>query len=410
MSTFFDKIQKSVDDLVKKSNGATNSRNSSGRFFGRKKDDRGGGKSLGGIKPGKLIRVSLSNPGPIGVKVEKTSKGNAIVAGVLPNSQAQSFGLKRGDIVCHANSDGEEEIQYRQFIAMASSNKRPIKFDVRRVEQQSVEKSTDDAKNTSADAYAKRQAVIAAAVARDKIHKNGTRHVKGDGKLSEAKMRKINEQKADLERRNVTYMSSKPMSKEARYAVEAAKKGEINHAQELGYNPYEASKMNSGQAKTATVSATHGSMNEDSGNVVRPSNTPIVSTPSSDIDDSSENEIFDVPFHNAFTILVTTNTENEMLSKCLSTIRKLIINATTKGQMGDDEASAKFRKIRLTNPKIAETITDVYGAVDLMISVGFFVWKMPDSEDPHLLYPPGNKGPTWLPKALNMMEKYQQNI
>ncbi len=53
MKGFFDK-------LLKGDNG--NNTNSN-------KGSRGGGQSLGGSKPGKVIQVELSQPGPLGMKV-----------------------------------------------------------------------------------------------------------------------------------------------------------------------------------------------------------------------------------------------------------------------------------------------------------------------------------------------------
>ena len=58
MKGFFEKVQKNLQ-IDRNRNGIT-----------IKNDQyRGGGKSLGGSKPGKLIHISLPNPGQIGVKV-----------------------------------------------------------------------------------------------------------------------------------------------------------------------------------------------------------------------------------------------------------------------------------------------------------------------------------------------------
>ena len=49
----------------------------------------------------------------------------------------------------------------------------------------------------------------------------------------------------------------RPITKEARIAIQQAKMDEQLHSAQLGYNPYETARMSAGQAKTATVNKTH---------------------------------------------------------------------------------------------------------------------------------------------------------
>ena len=126
MNNFFNKIKKDIKKSTKnlQSPSIKNKRS-------------GGGRSLGGSKPGTVFSISLSNPGPLGVEVERTSNGRgyAIISRVVPQSQAEIAGLQRGDIVCFPDSNGEEEIMFEQFLTMARSSTRPLAFDVRRVEK-----------------------------------------------------------------------------------------------------------------------------------------------------------------------------------------------------------------------------------------------------------------------------------
>ena len=96
--------------------------NRGGRSF------HGQGQSLGGSKPGTVIPISLARPGPLGVRVEKrpNSEGTAIVNEVVPGSQAEEAGMKRGDILCFAGSDGQEEMMYDMFLELAKSPQRPL--------------------------------------------------------------------------------------------------------------------------------------------------------------------------------------------------------------------------------------------------------------------------------------------
>ncbi len=162
MNNFFSKIQKGFDDAgQKRQQGRQNSQPPAFRNpFAKKSqfNDRGGGKSLGGTLPGRVIRITLSEAGPLGLMVEKRPHGNpsAIVSSIIPNSQAEKAGLKRGDIICHLDSNGQEEVQYKEFLAHAA-NQRPLIFDIRRVDTPSVVDS-----GTSADAFARKQAIISA--------------------------------------------------------------------------------------------------------------------------------------------------------------------------------------------------------------------------------------------------------
>jgi hypothetical protein len=79
-----------------------------------------------------------------------------------------------------------------------------------------------------------------------------------------------------------------------------------------------------------------------------------------------------IQFQQAFEECVTSNDHSVIVSSfCI--LRKLILNATTKGQ-GEGEESSKFRKVRLSNAKIRAAITDVHGALDMMMACGFSIW------------------------------------
>ena len=88
-------------------------------------------------------------------------------------------------------------------------------------------------------------------------------------------------------------------------------------------------------------------------------------------------------------------------------MRKLIANATTKGQL-DGEDAVKFRRIRLSNPKIKQVITDVQGALELMMAVGFVLSENEEDGETYLVYPPDIGPSEWLGKALERMETYER--
>ena len=222
--------------------------------------------------------------------------------------------------------------------------------------------------------------------------------------------------------------TQQPLSEESRKAIQRTKKDEQLHAQKLGYNPYETARMNSGQAKTATVNKAHGVISDNSDNltdtytaaniqtpnpvdVTNPSNLQGSNSYDRDNDTSFQDPmVIDDVFDDAFITLVTTS-QTEDAIKSLTIIKKLIINATTKGQVNssnDPESAAKFRRVRLSNPKIKETITDRNGAIDVMMACGFVLSDNEIDGETYLTYPLATTGPPWLQRALAKIESYCQ--
>merc|ERR1712194_476078 len=70
-------------------------------------------------------------------------------------------------------------------------------------------------------------------------------------------------------------------------------------------------------------------------------------------------------------VTVISSQDSAAAKTGLKIARTLIVNATTKGQQQDEEACAKFRKVRLANAKIKKALVDVPGNIQLMLSVGF---------------------------------------
>ncbi|KAI2498073.1 PUB domain [Fragilaria crotonensis] len=363
-----------------------------GKAFQGNKTFEGTGKSLGGSKPGKLIHMELAEPGPLGVKIEKrpNSAGTAIVAMVVPGSQAERAGLQRGDIICFAGTNGDEEIMYDMFVELAASSQRPLHFDIRRIETKSTSTTGTDA---SAEAFARKQAVIAAAEAREKAAK------RWDKPIPKRAAAKKDEAVVDLN----ADIPDVPQSEEARRAIEAAKRGESHLAAQLGYNPYESNKTTAGQARNATVATKHGAVNAGVDVSAMPGAVPPPRDATNSVNDSGP--AVNAAFQHAFEECVTSN-EHAVVVTSFSILRKLITNATTKGQVGGEE-NAKFRKVRLSNAKIRESISDVVGALDIMMACGFLLVE--EDDESYLAYPPGEKGPVWLSRALRQMQEYEQS-
>lgn len=346
-----------------------------------------GGHSLGGSKPGSIYSISLSQPGSLGLEIEKRRDAlqSAIVASVLPNSQADSAGLKRGDILCKPD---ESEYSYNEFLKLAKSGGRPLQFKIRRLESSLL---TND-RGGSADVLHRKQAMIAAAEAREAKNKAYVKPLPKSSTETNKFLRPVQEVKV-----NEFAESNNAQTKQA---VEAIKAVEKSDAENLGYNPYESRAMTGGQARVATVAMTAGEINADNAPSKLKGDTGASSFAESTIE-------VPIEFDYAFSAMVTSSSDQTITQKSLSTMRKLIINATTKGQ-ADGEESAKFRRVRLTNPKIKEVIIDVQGALELMMAVGFVLSENEEDGETYLVYPMDVGVPDWLSGGLDRMEKYER--
>lgn len=346
----------------------------------------GGGQSLGGSLPGRVIPIELPEAGPLGIKVEKRPNSNtAIVAAIIPGTQAERAGLERGDILAFQGSNGTEEIDYKMFLELAKSKDRPLCFEVRRLKT----KVAND-KGGSADSFARKQAMIAAAEAREKVAKNKAKPIpktKLPTLLSNAEKVKQEE-----ERLQASEVDEEPKSDAARLAAAEAKQNEAKLAAQLGYNPYEANNATSGQARTATVASKHGTIQHADAAI------PVVAEPRplQAASEGKPNYPCSPDFEDAFETAVISNSQEAVVAS-FGILQKLVVNATTK-------SDAKFRRVRLSNAKIKAAVVDVEGALDIMRSVGF-EWVEEDGEA-FLEYPADSMGPKWLATAVSRLETY----
>jgi len=379
--------------------------------LGGKRTMQGPGRSLGGSKPGTVYQIALEQPGPVGIKVEKRSNtsASAIVNSVVPGSQAEAAGLRRGDVLCFAGSNGQEEMPYNMFLEIVKSPQRPIHLEARRFEQSSARGG-----GGSADAEARRRAMIAAAEAREKKHKRQTKTIKYVTKSTLLKQQQQQQQQ-------LPNASVEPQSEASRRAAVAAKQGEAHLAAELGYNPYEPSKKTAGQARATTITTQHGAITAPGGGSGGGASDfaalPVVAPPrnatTAEHDDNDDDGIGDPRFHDFEVALamVASSSDSAAAKSGLKIARTLIKNATTKGQQSGGADAEKFRRVRLANPKIRAAIVDVPGNLDLMLSVGFVLQTDDSNADESLLvFPPADRGPKWLSRALKAMEETEAEV
>ena len=257
-------------------------------------------------------------------------------------------------------------------------------------------------KAKSAEVDHRRQAVIAAAEAREKAHKAKSKPIKLVTKTTLARQQ---QEQLQQQQQSATLVDDTPKSEHAKRAAAAAKQGEAVLAQQLGYNPYEPARATAGQARNATVTAQHGSL---SAAAAAPppsssSNLPTVAPPTVSVAlEHDDDSLLELPseFQEALATMVSASPPELVQSTC-GIIKKLVLNAITKGQTPQEDA-AKFRKVRLANPKIKATLVDVPGALEIMLSTGFALEEH-DGESV-LVFPPDNVGPDWLSSAMQQLD------
>jgi hypothetical protein len=271
-------------------------------------------------------------------------------------------------------------------------------------------------KNASADAESRRKAVIAAAEAREKKHIQKTKPIKSVTKTTLAREKQqqqiLSNAAAAAAANNSDQVSNEPLSDQARQAAAAAKQGEAALAAQLGYNPYETARSTAGQARTATSAVQHGTMTAPGSagdHLPSTAGAGVVAPPRDAALPEAEEEPYiqvdlSPDFEDAYALLASSDNEPAAIQSSCSIMKKLMINATTKGQMPGEDA-AKFRKVRLVNPKIKAALVDVQGAVEVMLSVGF---SLDEQEgESVLIFPADYPGPEWLPTALRQLESLQ---
>ena len=285
-------------------------------------------------------------------------------------------------------------------------------LEARRFDQTTIAPSSSG--GGSADAEARRRAMVAAAEAREKKHKSQNKTIKHVTKSTLLKQQQQQQQNIDHDQA--------PQTEASRRAAAAAKQGEADLAAELGYNPYEAIKKTAGQARSATTTTQHGAITAPGGSsssaAASPASIPAVASPTSPTAATEEGETMipddpNFPIHEFEEALATVASASDKpaAKNGLKIAKKLITNATTKGQQANDETAEKFRRVRLANPKIKAAIVDVPGNLSLMLSVGFELH--PDDANPEeslLVFPPFCSGPTWLARGLEAMDKVEQRF
>jgi PUB domain len=417
MQNFLDRFKPSTGNGKNNSSGSSNNNNPLANLFGggAPKAFAGQGQSLGGNnQPGQVIPIVLSDPGPLGIQLEKRSdRKTAIVGSIVVGSQAEAAGLQRGDILCFAGSLGREEILYEMFLELAKSSQRPICLEVRRItpvkSQPSYSKNADD--------FTRRQAVIAAAELREKEHKKKQKPMAKTTTTDTSKLLQSAAEKARLgqeQRERHELQQQQPLSAATLEAQALAKASEAQTAREFGYNPYESKSMTAGQARNAVVTTTHGSIVENTGTTTTVSppnrvNAPV--DPAADIPETVQM---------AFETMVTSsnNAEESMIVDSLKILKTLIANATTKGQLAGQD---KFRTVRLENAKIKAAVVDIVGAMDVLLECGFQLTHEDDdaaddgavaavaSHESILVYPIRTNIPSWIVTFLRQIEQYVQN-
>ena len=344
----------------------------------------------------RIVVQAKSSKRTLGLKVEKVgSTGGTKVVQVLPNSAAESAGVLRGDLICFSGSGGVAEIVFEHFQLL---------------EQQFVQKIEEQENSSSAPAAVLefdlvRSAVIAAAAAREKIHKDRSKPIAVTAKNSSKLSSSANS--------TIEYALPPPSSsEESKAAARAAKQREKQTTSSLGYNPYEVVKSGSSLATSTTqnMSAKESVTSGNKSNQQASQTKVTEASLANDQDQIQDQEIIDEECKNALSILVqmrlrcTSEDELKQVNQSLSTMQKIITNAITKGQ-SEGSAGEKFRRVRLANGRIQKDILNIEGALDIMLVAGFHIVEEEETSESLLVFALGDTGPSWLSVLLKRMKE-----
>lgn len=298
--------------------------------------------------------VTFSDYRALGMKVEKSSHGHAIITDIIPGSRAESSGLQKGDLLCQNDTNFGVILSYMQFLQLLSSSVRSLTLTVRQ--------PTDLEKKTFEEEKANMQERL--------IHEPG--------------------------------VQIRPLTEQARKVIQSVKKKRQEHPFSLGHYAHEIKNLSADREKNKTISM----LQSNSINVEVPSMSICTTPAGKNMEEFSNFDKLEEDFNSAFSMFVERNIKNSNMSRSLHIMKELIVNATTKGQELK-EGSEQFRKVRLSNPKIEKLLVNVGGALDVMRCLGFKLDK-DNGDESCLVYPEGKGGYGWLNKGLERMGEYER--
>jgi hypothetical protein len=94
----------------------------------------------------------------------------------------------------------------------------------------------------------------------------------------------------------------------------------------------------------------------------------------------------DLPPHFQQQMAFLASKVRAMPPQSVSLLRKILQNLLKAGDT-PDENGAKFRRIKLANPKIQEAVVHTDGAMELLVAVGFGIDG--ETEEAYLVFPDG---------------------
>ena len=319
------------------------------------------GNVLGSVDPsGNRVFDATFTRRKLGMTVSEERSGEAVVTAVESGSEAAALGVRAGDAV--AECAGAPVADYGQLVAALRSGGRPLTLRFLRPSRRRPAGSAAAAgagagsaaapaaaAPRSAGADAAREARLAAAEARAKRHSDMTR-AKPKRKSSGAAARPVQN---NFDRTDA----------HAQQVLASAKASEQREIAEMGYNPFKAHMSSSDQARAGAVGAAVG-----------PAAAPAAALPRRRPRKGARGA---APVATEAQLVAVVNDAAALLQSAgdagaagaaVRMLTKLLRNVRDKA--GGDAAS-KFRRIRLSNEKIAASVLGVDGGLEMLVGAGF---------------------------------------
>ena len=306
----------------------------------------------------------------LGAVLGRGSDGFSYIVNVEPDSQAYNNNIYRGDRIVAI--DGQQMQSHEEVLNTLKAGIRPVTITFYRSESNMKEiiaisnsssgpvKGAVGATNGTQSSASKlelekqQRRELMANAAKERQQTWGKRVASASSKQSESKVDMYG--KPLYDHSVAASIGSENLATQR--AVQAARRGEIQQANNLGYDPYRPNLSYSGQPAAANPSS--------GANTTAATEQPTITTSTSTVTISSlshiiEDEDMAQAVDDAFALLLSGAADGleDRVNACLATVLKLLSNLLK------NKGEAKFRSIRLNNEGFQNKVAQVSGGLEV---------------------------------------------
>ena len=305
----------------------------------------------------------------LGAVLGRGSDGFSYIVNVEPDSQAYNNNIYRGDRIVAI--DGQQMQSHEEVLNTLKAGIRPVTITFYRSESNMKEiiaisnsssgpvKGAVGATNGTQSSASKlelekqQRRELMANAAKERQQTWGKRVASASSKQSESKVDMYG--KPLYDHSVAASIGSENLATQR--AVQAARRGEVQQANNLGYDPYRPNLSYSGQPAAANSSSTNTTAAAVQPTITTSTSTVTISSLSHIIEDEGMAQAVD----DAFALLLSGAADGleDRVNACLATVLKLLSNLLK------NKGEAKFRSIRLNNEGFQNKVVQVSGGLEV---------------------------------------------